>query len=59
MLQTESCPRLSVASPAYSNDSSVMTSSTATEKSVRFSDRDYILSTPGLMSAQSRLGLTL
>lgn len=44
--ETESCPRLSVASPAYSNDSSVMTSSTATEKSVRFSDRDYILSTP-------------
>lgn len=34
-----------MASPAYSNDSS------ATEKSVRFSDRDYILSTPGLMSA--------
>ena len=45
--QSESCPRQSVVSPAYSNDSSVMTSSTATEKSVRFSDRDYILSTPG------------
>merc|ERR1719443_1426428 len=39
-------PRQSVVSPAYSNDSSIMTSSTATEKSVRFSDRDYILSTP-------------
>merc|ERR1719288_428740 len=39
-------PRQSVVSPAYSNDSSVITSSTATEKSVRFSDRDYILSTP-------------
>jgi len=40
--------RMSVASPAYSNDSvsSTMTSSTATEKSVRFSDRDLILSTP-------------
>ena len=40
-------PRQSFVSPAYSNDSSIMTSSTATEKSVRFSDRDYILSTPG------------
>lgn len=40
--------RASVASPAYSQDSmsSQMTSSSATEKSVRFSDRDYILSTP-------------
>lgn len=40
--------RPSVASPAYSNDSvsSALTSSTATEKSVRFSDRDHILSTP-------------
>ena len=36
--------RPSVASPAYSNDS--VSSSTATEKSVRFSDRDHILSTP-------------
>ena len=38
-------------SPAYSVDSTVtvstVSSSTATEKSVRFSDRDYILSTPG------------
>ena len=40
--------RPSVASPAYSNDSvsSALSSSTATEKSVRFSDRDHILSTP-------------
>ena len=36
--------RASVASPACSHDS--MTSSSATEKSVRFSDRDHILSTP-------------
>ena len=46
---SQSPGRLSVASPAYSNDSvsSILTSSTATEKSVRFSDRDLILSTPG------------
>ena len=40
-----------VVSPAYSVDSTVtvstVSSSTATEKSVRFSDRDHILSTPG------------
>lgn len=39
-----------VVSPAYSVDSTVtvstVSSSTATEKSVRFSDRDHILSTP-------------
>ena len=40
--------RQSVASPAYSNDSvsSALSCSTSTEKSVRFSDRDHILSTP-------------
>jgi len=44
------CMRVAVASPAYSNSndsvSSALSSSTATEKSVRFSDRDQILSTP-------------
>ena len=59
MFQSESCPRQSVASPAYSNDSSVMSSSTATEKSVRFSDRDYILSTPGVMSSNNKILVTL
>ena len=49
---SQSPGRLSVASPAYSNDSvsSMMSSSTTTEKSVRFSDRDLILSTPGKLS---------
>ena len=45
-LSIEKCARsCAVASPAYSHDSSI-TSSSATEKSVRFSDRDHILSTP-------------
>ena len=51
-LQSEAAAgRGGVVSPAYSVDSTVtvstVSSSTATEKSVRFSDRDHILSTPG------------
>ena len=57
LIFSQSPGRLSVASPAYSNDSvsSMMSSSTTTEKSVRFSDRDLILSTPGNLPAPPRL----
>ena len=45
VVEKRAASRNNVASPAYSQDSSI-TSSSATEKSVRFSDRDHILSTP-------------